>query len=70
MGGEGLEPTDVTAISNSTLGNSEIPSGAKSGAVAKSSQNLEMLTALVNILTPEQKAAFMALLSAPAKLSE
>jgi len=26
-----------------------------------------MLTALVNILTPEQKAAFMALLLAPAK---
>jgi len=39
--------------------------GAESGAVAQNGQNLEVLAALVGILTPEQKAAFLALLSAP-----
>lgn len=66
----GLEPSDVTSISTNTLGNSAIPAGAKSGAVAQSGQNLEMLATLVNILTPEQKAAFMALLLVQAKPSE
>ena len=67
MGRVGVEPIDITAISNNNLGNAAIPDGAKSGAVPENSQNLEMLAALVNILTPEQKAAFMALLSAPTK---
>ena len=39
--------------------------GAESGAVLAIGQNLEVLAALVGILTPEQKAAFLALLTAP-----
>ena len=39
--------------------------GAESGAVLANGQNLELLSALVSILTPEQKAAFLAMLSIP-----
>lgn len=60
-----LNPNPQEHSATMTCVESLIPSGAKSGAVGDTGQNLEVLAALVGILTPEQKAAFLALLSTP-----
>jgi len=63
VGEAGLEPDSVTAIQNNNLGNLLSVADAKSGAVPADA----MLAALVAMLTPEQKAAFVAMLTAPSK---
>ena len=55
-------PTDLTAKLCESF---TAPVGAESGALLAIGQNLEVLAALVGILTPEQKAAFLASLTAP-----
>ena len=61
----GVEPDSISGFPNSTLELSSSSVGAESGAVSQDDQNLEVLAALVGVLTPEQKAAFLTLLSSP-----
>ena len=60
----GVEPKSARQEDTATCVEWPTPSVAKSGAVGDTGQNLEVLAALVGILTPEQKAAFLALLTA------
>ena len=55
----GVEPDSISSIQDNTLENPASCGAAKSGAVPADA----MLTALVAMLTPEQKAAFTALLT-------
>ncbi len=61
----GFEPSSSTNGATTLCDNPLAALGAESGAVLANGQNLEVLAALVGILTPEQKAAFLALLTAP-----
>lgn len=67
FGGEaprvGFEPVSATVSTATLCESSTTPVGAESGAVQSTTQNLDVLAALVSILTPEQKAAFLALLT-------
>ena len=60
-----FEPESAINSTATVCENPPTPVGAESGAIPANGQNLEVLAALVGILTTEQKAAFLALLTAP-----
>ena len=60
-----FEPDSATVSTTTLYEKSATTVGAESGAEPANGQNLDMLAALVGILTQEQKAAFLALLTTP-----
>ena len=60
---EGFEPSSASSMQGNDLSNTVMEAGAESGAVPADS----MLATLVAMLTPEQKAAFVSMLTTPAK---